>query len=314
MLIDIPRNSLDAFVQMRSGLLPSTPPGQYSDVVFWSADGELYQSPSGKMLARMEGLECSHAVRLSPEEDEEEEEDIVRIFSRKLFWFLHPETDEIMTEWNGLPVDSIQYDAQVFDMKKQPQPPPPSPTPQEEGTPTVLQQSEKDDFFLTPIQPTVVRSTRLVPCMPIIPRWGGSPNLLMFQVPVFIDIKIPIVSNNDTRKENEPKSQRYQAWEFYDYYMDLQHHDQQQQLSSSDTFVLPPRPPVVTWMRQGSTPPFCLDGNGVMHARGHRVDSFEELPLTTQDYVNKYHPLFRGPPQDIEEVDELLGNGGDTVK
>ena len=308
-----PCNSLDAFVQMRSGLQPSTPHGQYSNVVFWSADGELYESPSGKMLARIEGLECSHAVRL-PKDDSE---DVVRIFSRKLVWFLHPETYEIMTEWKGQPVRPIRYDAQVFDMKQGqvigqlPVQPPAS----GDNNTSTLNSFGMVDVMLTPIQPYVVRSTRLVPCMPITPRWGGSQNLLMFQVPLFIDIEIPILPKKGEEQvddDTKPKTRRYQAWEFYDYYLDLQQHpaeDGTTTTSSKEPIQqqASPPPPVLSWMRQGSTPPFCRDGNGVMHARGHRVERFEDLPQTTQEYVHENYPLFQGPPQDMEEVDELLG-------
>ena len=272
--------SFDAFVQMRSGLPPEAPKGVYSDVVFWTADGELYESPSGTMIARIEGVETSRAVRL--------EDDVVRIFSRKLVWFLHPDTYELMTEFEGQPVNPIRYDAQVFDMKR-------------EVASSTTHQGHEDEG-LAPILPFVVRSTRLVPCMPITPRWGGTPDVLMYQVPLFIDIDIPLppstaaansgdTNNDDTTTTKPPTTRRYQAWEFYDYFLDL----------NSETT------PVLSWMRQGSTPPFCTSGNGVMHARGHRVGTFEELPQTTQDYVNENYPLFQGPPQSMEEVDQLLG-------
>lgn len=253
-------NSLDAFAQMRSGISPNEQSGA---TVFWTADGELYETPSGKMLARMEGLETSRAVRL-----EDDEENAIRIFSRKLVWFLDPETNEIMEEFEGQAVPPIRFDAQVFDVQQ------------------TANSNANTDPSLSPIQPYVVRSKRLIPCMPITPRWGGCQDILMFQVPLFIDIEIPIMDSDKTRK--------YQAWEFYDYSLNVQDSKK--------------NPPVLSWTRQGSTPPFCLNGNGVTHARGHRVDSFEELPQSIQDYVNKNYPLFRGPPQSMDEVDKLLGD------
>ena len=282
-----PKNvkSFDAFVQMRSGLRPDEPKDVYSDVVFWTADGELYESPSGTMIARIEGLETSRAVRL--------DDNVVRIFSRKLVWFLHPETYEIMTEFEGQAVNPIRYDAQVFDMKRGKATTRQQPMEQQQRD---IKDNDPDGDVLAPILPFVVRSTRLVPCMPITPRWGGTTDVLMFQVPLFIDIEIPLppaptAGAGVMSKLNGETTRRYQAWEFYDYFLDLH----------SETT------PVLSWMRQGSTPPFCTDGNGVMHARGHRVGSFEELPPTTQEYVNKNYPLFHGPPTGMEEVDELLG-------
>ncbi|CAB9505344.1 Protein of unknown function (DUF1838) [Seminavis robusta] len=254
-------NSLDAWVQLRSGIRPDQAEGVFSDVFFWTADGELYESPSGKMVARIEGVEASHAVRLH--------DNMVRIFSRKLVWFLDPDTYEIMDSYQGKPVKPIRYDAQVFDFEIMGK---------KKKTPVV------EEPLLQPIQPYVVRSARVVPCMPITPRWGGCSDILMFQVPLFIDIDIPL-PNGQTR--------RYQAWEFYDYYLDHSNANK--------------KPPVLSWMRQGNTPPFCMEGNGVMHARGHRVSKFQDLPETTQEYVNENYPHFRGPPNDMEEVDRLLG-------
>lgn len=251
-------SSFDAFCQMRSGLCPEEKTGVFGDPVFWAADGELYQTPSGTILARIEGLETSHAVRL--------ENGAVRIFSRKLVWFRDPDTNEIMDEYQGKPIIPIRFDAQVIDL--------------EEG------EKNAADDSLTQILPFVVRSKRLVPCMPVTPRWGGCDDILMFQVPLFIDIEIPIPSEDG----GPPKTRGYQAWEFYDYAMNINY----------DT------PPILSWTRQGASPPFVMSSTGgVTHARGHRVDSFEELPQSIQDYVNENYPLFRGPPQSMEEVDCL---------
>lgn len=248
-------SSLETFVQMRSGLNPGEEAG---DPIFWTCDGELYATPSGKILARIEGFETSRAVRL--------EANAYRIFSRKLVWFLDPETNEIVTDYEGKPVRPIRFDAQVLDIEQPPE-------------------SGGANDSLAPIFPSVVRSTRQVPCMPITPRWGGSPDVLMFQVPLFIDIEIPIGGS---------KTRRYQAWEFYDYSMNV----------NDDNDY----PPTLSWTRQGSTPPFCTDGTGVTHSRCHRVDTFEDMPQSTQDYVNQNDPLFREPPQSMEEVDRLLAD------
>lgn len=251
--------SLDAFAQMRSGICPDQKKG---DAVYWTADGELYETPSGRMLARIEGLETSKAFRM--------DNNVIRIFSRKLVWFRHPETNEIMDKFEGQEIPPIKFDAQVFDVK------------QGQGI-----TNTEDDPSLAPIMPFVVRSKRLLPCMPITPRWGGCDHILMYQVPLFIDLEIPVIEDGKVKS-----TRKYQAWEFYDYVYDTNQKN----------------PPTLSWTRQGSTPPFCINGNGVTHARGHRVDSFEDLPQSTQDYVNENFPLFRGPPKSMEEVDKLLGD------
>jgi len=44
---------------------------------------------------------------------------------------------------------------------------------------------------------------------------------------------------------------------------------------------------------------------GVMHFLGHRMDSFEELPLRMRELVEEEYGLFRSPPVDMEEIHQL---------
>jgi hypothetical protein len=174
-------DSFDIFVKMRTGLGKGN---GSSDVVFWTGEGELYESPNGKMVARLDGYEVSRAIYLNNDKGQEH----VRIFSRKIFWFRDKHTNEILTEYNGLPVLPIKYDWQVFDLKRGDMNP--------------------KDPFLVSIIPEVVRSPRAPPLLPITPRKAGSSDQLWFQVPLFIDLELPGGRG------------RYQAWEFYDYSID----------------------------------------------------------------------------------------------
>ncbi len=252
-------DTYDIFVKLRTGLDPSQ---KSSDAVFWTGEGELYESPSGKMLAKLDGMEVSRSQYL------DEKKDHVRVFSRKIFWYRDIETDEIMTEYNGETVNPIKYDWQVFDF-------------------TRGKVSNEKDPFMVPIIPEVIKSPRVPPSMPIQPKFMGSMNQLMFQVPVFIDWEI-----------SESRGY-YRAWEIYDYFIDRDFPTN--------------RPPSLAWTRNGSNPPFIKDERGVMHFQCYRVDSFDGLPKHMQELVKKEYPMFCAPPKDMDEVDALIAKTNNDV-
>jgi len=154
------------------------------------------------------------------------------------------------------------------------------------------------DPFLVPILPTVIRNPRAPPLLPITPRIvaeiksSGSSNQLLFQVPLFIDLKIKLPGDGDNSNGN-CNTINYRAWEFYDYHID-------------STFP-PNHRPSLSRTRNGSNPAFVEEcGQGVMHFHGYRVDSFHELPESLQLLVNTEYELFRAPPLGLEDADRLL--------
>jgi hypothetical protein len=163
----------DTFVKMRTGL--GTGNGS-SEQVFMVCEGALYQSPSGKMLARFEGFDATRGIRIG--------EDHVRQLTRKMFWFRDVNTGDILTEFEGQPVQNIKYDYQVFDFRR--------------GVDSLTGKES--------ILPTIVEGPRGVPCSPGSFRFAG-PHQLMIHLPVFIDVDIP-------------GRGKYQAWETYDFSLD----------------------------------------------------------------------------------------------
>mmetsp|Transcript_11678 Transcript_11678/g.17066 ORF Transcript_11678/g.17066 Transcript_11678/m.17066 type:complete len:285 (-) Transcript_11678:287-1141(-) len=236
-------DTFDTFIEMRTGFGKGN---GASEEVYWMGEGQLYDSPSGKILANVDGFDVSRGIEIA--------DGHVRQFSRKIFWFRDPGTNEIMTEYKGKPVKPIKYDWQVFDLKRG---------------------ENEADPSMTPILPSVLKGPRLVPCMPVIPRFAGKEQM-MFQCPLFIDV--------------ETHFGRYQAWEFYDYIIDTTFNEN--------------RPPSLAWSRQGPNPPFNAD-SGVMHFMGHRLTSFEDLPEHIQKVVNEDYPLFQSAPDGMEEVEML---------
>lgn len=183
----------------------------------------------------------------------------IRQLSRKIFWFRDPITNEIMTEYNGKPVKPIVYESQMIDYHK------------------------GDDGSVTY---SVEASTRLLkdqlPEMEITSQMAG-PHQMLINIPVFLDIPMPEGRGGG----------RYQAWEFYDYNVDV--------AFPAD------RPPTAVWCRQGSVPPFNMDSKAVLKFSGCRVERYEDLPERMRTEVERAYPKFKGPPRDEEEVAQIFG-------
>lgn len=61
----------------------------------------------------------------------------------------------------------------------------------------------------------------------------------------------------------------------------------------------------LTWWRYGELPAFLGSGKSVIQLVSHRVNDFEDLPVQLQEYINKKAPMWKYPPQDIEEIKQL---------
>ncbi len=76
--------------------------------VHWVSEGGIYEYPSGKKLAGMIGFDSSRAIWSGTAGEP------VTHLTRKTYAYTHPDTDEILTEWKGRPVEPIAYPYQLI--------------------------------------------------------------------------------------------------------------------------------------------------------------------------------------------------------
>ena len=75
--------------------------GNSESTVYWYSTGELYSYPQGDLLVQVEGLDVTRAIMMGPK--------CVHQVSRKLFVFRDKDSNEILTEYHGLPVMPVMY-------------------------------------------------------------------------------------------------------------------------------------------------------------------------------------------------------------
>jgi hypothetical protein len=92
-------NLFREFVKMRVG---------EGEPVYWYCIGEIYEFPSGKLIAKVEGIDTAKVVK------SESTETKVLQLSRKIFFYRDPVTNEILREYNGQKVEPIAYPYQMI--------------------------------------------------------------------------------------------------------------------------------------------------------------------------------------------------------
>lgn len=107
-----------------------------------------------------------------------------------------------------------------------------------------------------------------------IKRYGST---IVFSAPLFLNFETP--------------RGKYQAYENYDFYY---------QLKGAGQF-----PYQLTWNRRGLLPPFFGGGDSVFQLVSYRVDKYEFLPKSMREYLEKDAPMWKEPPRDLKEIEEL---------
>ena len=85
------------FVEMRCGT---------GEPVYWYSYGELYAYPTGKLLAKVEGIDAARQVKAA--KAERQPDSAVQI-SRKIFIYRDPQTGAVLRKVNGQVVEHILY-------------------------------------------------------------------------------------------------------------------------------------------------------------------------------------------------------------
>ncbi len=96
---DFDLNLFREFVKMRVG---------EGEPVYWYCIGEIYEFPSGKLIAKVEGIDTARLIK------SESTETKVLQLSRKIFFYRDPVTNEVMRVYNGQKVEPIAYPYQMI--------------------------------------------------------------------------------------------------------------------------------------------------------------------------------------------------------
>lgn len=92
----------DQFIEMRVGK---------GEPVYWYCYGELYAYPTGKLLAKVEGIDTDRLVKAA---NGKSQADTAVQLSRKIFVYRDPATNAILREVNGQRVKHIEYPYQMI--------------------------------------------------------------------------------------------------------------------------------------------------------------------------------------------------------
>jgi hypothetical protein len=81
--------------------------------VYWYCVGEIYEYPSGKLMAKVEGVDTARYMA------SESNATKVLQLSRKIFFYRDPTTNEVMRTYNGQKVEPIAYPYQqiIYEFK-----------------------------------------------------------------------------------------------------------------------------------------------------------------------------------------------------
>ena len=71
--------------------------------VYWYCIGEIYEYPSGKLIAKVEGIDTARLIKSASSDTKKLQ------LSRKIFFYRDVKTNDVLREINGLKVEPIAY-------------------------------------------------------------------------------------------------------------------------------------------------------------------------------------------------------------
>ena len=272
-------------------------------VARWSVEGDVFEYPTGRLLARVAGVDVCRRV-----DDERALRDVVfddssratetasktvSQMSRKLLLFLDPETNEVMTQFEGQTVSPAAFPYQVtryafFDENESGEK-----NENENDNDAPQRTTGGGSVTATVTVGAGVSKMTLTGASVAVSRGGFSDSndkgpsfdkSRVFSVPAFLDV------------ETEDGG-RHEAYESYDYFFGGSEEDDRGTTNTTH------HTPVFAWTRFGACAPFgeaC-----VLRALARRVASHENLPETVREYVRKHAPEYADAPKDAAEIREL---------
>lgn len=274
-------------------------------VARWSVEGDVFEYPTGRRLARVAGVDVCRRV-----DDANALSDVVfddaSVFhrasktvsqmSRKLLLFLDPETEQVMTHFEGRTVSPAAFPYQItryafFDDaegEKATENDDDAPRSATKGggsvTATVTVGAGVSKMTLTGASVAVSRGR----C----DSNDDQSQSRVFSVPAFLDV------------ETEDGG-RHEAYESYDYFFlggaSEEDRTEGRFLPKNKNNTQPT--PVFAWTRFGACAPFgeaC-----VLRALARRVATHDALPASVREYVEKHAPEYADAPRDAAEIIEL---------
>ena len=238
------------------------------ETVRWYTTGDLYEYPTGRLLARVEGLDVTRAVVDDPDA-------VAHQLSRKFFIFRHPETREVITERDGQPVEPVRYPYQHVLYRR------------------VVRERGEDENEASATAAEVVAEVTTGRGEDATTMRGSSVAVSRSFSDAAASFSCPVFLHLDT--EDGP----FEAYENYEYFGEGTGSGS----NSSAKGASVGSAGHCAWTRFGATPPF---GNRcVLKATSWRVGDEKDLPASIRAYLDEQPKMWREAPRDMDEIEAL---------
>ena len=232
----------------------------------WYISGDLYEYPTGRLLAKVEGVDMARGMTESADE-------VVHQLSRKLFVFRDPDTGAVLTEVDGSPVVPIRYPYQHIVYRR---------LPGGGGVSTEVTMGTGEHV-------TRMRGNS------ISVRHLEGTHRTCFTCPVFLNL--------DTEQGPYEAYENYDYFHDGRSEGEWTVSDDGDAAEGKKDGGGRASHHHCTWVRFGAAAPFSQ--SAVLHALVWRVGAFDDLPGSLREYIDSEAPMWRDAPKDLEEIRRL---------